>query len=66
MNRHNDEERRLWVLKDEGLYRLYYATYRCQKGGLQGFIRSNRKLIDEAIDNVVSGAKPSHYKAYGG
>ena len=59
-NRRNDEERRLWVLNDEGLYKWQRSS------GLdvRAFIRANRKELDEVIDNVVNGKKPAHYLAY--
>jgi hypothetical protein len=60
--RHNDEERRQWVLNDEGLYNCQQSS----RQSLKTWIRENRALIDEAIDNVTSGAKPTHYLAYGG
>lgn len=57
----NDEERRLWVLNDEGLYNLQQRSGRT----VRGFVRENRPLIDEVIHYVVEGVKPSHYLAYG-
>jgi hypothetical protein len=57
----NDEERRLWVLNDEGLYNMQ------QQSGLstREFIKQNRALIDEVIANVTGHKKPAHYLAYG-
>jgi hypothetical protein len=75
----NDEERRQWVLNDEGLYRWYIAEKNdkggCfprhkrsadELGGIAGFVRRHRAEIDAIIDNVQSGAKPAHYLVYGG
>jgi len=59
---HNDAEREQWVDNDEGLYNLWRAaSFRMSK---REFIRKNRALIDQVIDNVVSGKKHSHYLAY--
>lgn len=58
----NDEERRQWVLNDEGLY-LWWKQSRI--GSIREFIRQNRKEIDEAINNVTSGRKRQHYLRYG-
>ncbi len=45
----NDEERRQWVLNDEGLY-----NWRQSSGlTLRQFIRANRAEIDGAIRNVT-------------
>ena len=56
----NDEERRQWVLNDEGLYNEQ------QRSGLsmRAFIKQHRVFIDEIIENVVSGRKPAHYLVY--
>jgi hypothetical protein len=59
----NDNERREWVMNDEGLYRMA-MEYRGQ-GGVTAFIRANRAMIDECIENVTSGKKPAHYLEYG-
>ncbi len=59
--RRNDEERRLWVLNDEGLYNLQLASRKPTKI----WIRENRELIDKVIDNVESGNKRPHYLRYG-
>jgi hypothetical protein len=61
--RHNDEERRLWVLNDEGLY-SYWPSER-PRIGLKRWIKENRSMIDECIDMVISGDKPAHYLRYG-
>lgn len=56
----NNEERRLWILNDEGLYNLY------QRSGLsmRMFIKTWKDTIDDVIDNVVSGKKRAHYLEY--
>lgn len=46
-NRINDEERRLWVLNDEGLY----LWHRKSGKSMRTFIRENRKEIDQFIIN---------------
>ncbi len=60
--KHNDEERRQWVLNDEGLYDWYRGT----RMTVTAFIKAHRKEIDEVIDNVNSGARRQHYLKYGG
>lgn len=62
MNKHDDSERRLWVLNDEGLYLKQQASGL----PLRVWAAQNRALIDSVIDNVVGGRKPAHYLAYGG
>lgn len=61
-NRINDEERRVWIENDEGLYYLQ------RRSGLsmRQFIRKNRAVIDEVIVAVRDGKKPAHYLVYGG
>lgn len=59
--KHNDDERRQWILNDEGLYNLQ----RSSRLTMREFIRRNRAEIDAVIDNVLSGNKPAHYLAYG-
>jgi len=61
-DRHNDEERRLWVVNDEGLYDMQRGSGKSVKA----WIRENRALIDECIDGVVSGEHRAHYLKYGG
>jgi hypothetical protein len=56
----NDEDRRQWVLNDEGLYNMA----RREKGGVSAFIRKNRAMIDEVTGNISSGRKQQHYLAY--
>lgn len=62
MARRNDEERRLWVLNDEGLYNWQQESGK----SVRQFIRENRQEIDELINNVLDGRKPSHYLVDGG
>lgn len=59
----NDDDRRQWVLNDEGLYRMF----RGWRGGyaIREFIRAHREQIDEIIDNVESGRRKAHYLVYG-
>ena len=56
----NDEERRQWVANDEGLYN----EQRRSRKSMTRFIRENRALIDEIVENVKGGTKPAHYLAY--
>lgn len=46
----NDEERRLWVLNDEGLYNWWQST----RLPLRKFLRDNRVEIDAAIDRALN------------
>lgn len=66
MERLNDEERRQWVLNDEGLYRRYIADGGTERGNIRAWIRKNRALIDEVVGNIRSGRKQAHYLVYGG
>lgn len=45
----NDNERRLWVLNDEGLYNWW----RGNRQPIQEFIRENRAELDRLIDAVL-------------
>lgn len=56
----SNEERRLWVLNDEGLYNLH------RRSGLpmKVFIKRWRDTIDDVINNVISGRKQAHYLEY--
>jgi len=56
-----DKERRLWVLNDEGLYNQMIRT---GSSDVYKFIKNNRDEIDKIINNVTSGKKQAHYKAY--
>lgn len=60
MRRISDEERRQWMLNDEGLYN----EQRRSGLSMRAFIKEHRAFIDEIIENVVSGRKPAHYLAY--
>ena len=60
---HNDEERRVFSLSDEGLYRASLSFN--GKGGMTAFVKANRVLIDEVMDNIHSGKKKEHYLVYG-
>ena len=57
----NDEDRRLLILNDEGLYNWW------RESGLpiRTFIRANRAQITEVIEYVTSGRKRQHYLVYG-
>lgn len=58
----NDEDRYLWILNDEGLYKLWRGTR--PKLSAKKFIRSHRAEIDEVITNITEGKAPAHYLAY--
>jgi len=45
----NNEERRLWVLNDEGLYRWWMRS----RKGMRAFIKENREEIDAGIRRVL-------------
>lgn len=62
MSRLNDDERRQWVLNDEGLFTVKMQS----RLSMREFIRQNRGFIDEVITNVLDGKKPAHYLRYGG
>jgi hypothetical protein len=49
-NRINDEERRLWVLNDEGLYRIW----RLSRKPLKTFIRDNRAELTACIESYLN------------
>jgi len=57
----NDEDRRLWVLNDEGLYNWWRGSGR----PIRAFIRANREQLDEVIGNMISGRRRQHYLVYG-
>lgn len=46
----DDEERRMWVMNDEGLYNWW----RSSRMGLYAFIKKNRKEITDAINSVLN------------
>jgi hypothetical protein len=58
----NDEDRRQWILNDEGLYLMQQGS----RLPMKKFIRENRAFIDEVINNVRGNKKPAHYLVYGG
>lgn len=63
----NDMERELWIDNDEGLYNWYISWLGQGKGhgsSKREFIRSHRRDIDSAIENMTSGRKRQHYLAY--
>ena len=45
----NDDERRLWVLNDEGLY----SWFTCSRQSMRAFLKDNRAEIDACILGVV-------------
>lgn len=49
----NDEERRLWILNDEGLYLWWRRECRGERY-LATFIRKNRAEIDAIIDGTLA------------
>ncbi len=57
----NNEDRRQWILNDEGLYNWHRST----RLPMAQFIRENREELDRCILNVLDGTKPAHYLAYG-
>ncbi len=61
MSRHNDNQRSDWLDNDEGLYNLWRGSNVSKRQ----FIRENREMIDEVMDNVLCGKKQAHYLVYG-
>lgn len=57
----NDKDRREWVLSDEGLYNMQRAS----SVSLKEWVKRNRAMIDEVIDNINSGRRKEHYLVYG-
>jgi len=51
-----------WIDNDEGLYNWWKSSHMSKSQ----FIRENRAELVSCINNVTSGKKPAHYKAYGG
>jgi hypothetical protein len=49
----NNEERRLWVLNDQGLYNMW----RDAKGPLAVFIREHKEEIDKHIHFTINRAR---------
>lgn len=62
----SNEELRLWVLNDEGLWLDYERWSRRNTGGMRGYIRENREFLVAAITPVIEGDKPAHHLRYGG
>ena len=60
-NRITNEERRLWIINDEGLYNWQTSS----KLSLGRFILQNKHEIDAVINNVLSGKKRAHYLVHG-
>lgn len=58
----NDDQRRQWVLNDEGLYDVFIASGQ----SMTAFLRANRRLIDEVCETVRVGQQPAHFLKYGG
>lgn len=56
----NDQERIQWVDNDEGLHNEWKRS----KLSKREFVKRNRAMLTEAINNVTSGKKPAHYLAY--
>ncbi len=61
MRKITNEDRRLWILNDEGLYNWQIGS----KLPLQKFIKENKTEIDAVINNVLSGKNRAHYLVYG-
>lgn len=49
----NDEERRQWVLNDEGLYNWWKSSHM----GLYAFINKNREEITNCIERALEPKK---------
>lgn len=58
----NNTEREQWIDNDEGLYNLWRASGLSKRN----FIKENKTLIDEVIENITTGKKKAHYLCYGG
>ena len=57
----DDEERRQWVLNDEGLYNWY----RSSRMSLKAFIKENRKELTDIINKAL-GNEPEDDRVFGG
>lgn len=55
MTRRNDDERRLWVLNDEGLY-IWFTRSRLS---MRMFIQENRAELDACIDAALEPRRTS-------
>ena len=60
----NDEERRHWVMNDEGLYSLFLGSWERRHGGVKAFVRNHRALIDAAIHAITTARELAHYIKY--
>jgi len=58
--RRNDEERRQWVLNDEGLYNWHRAS----RQSMREFIRENREELDAAIDRALATPPAKSWRDY--
>lgn len=56
----NDSDREQWVSNDEGLYNMQRRSHL----PMREFIKQNRTIIDEVINNVTNSVKPAHYLMY--
>lgn len=61
-----NDELRLWVLNDEGLWLDYERWSRRNTGGIRGYIRENRDFLIAAVKPVIDGERPAHRLIYGG
>jgi hypothetical protein len=57
----NDRQRQEYVDNDEGLYDAQRRSGQPRRE----WVRENRALIDEVIENVASGKNRQHYLKYG-
>jgi hypothetical protein len=58
----DDEERRQWVLNDEGLYNWY----RSSRMGLYVFIKANRKELTDIINKQLGNEPEEDNRVFGG
>ncbi len=56
----NDEERRLWVLNDEGLYSWWQGS----RQPIRAFIRDNRAELDAAIARALAPPPAKTWRDY--
>jgi hypothetical protein len=50
----NDAEREMWINNDEGLNTAKRDFSRFHNGGMRGFIRANRQMIDAVIGAALN------------
>jgi hypothetical protein len=50
----NDREREMWVLNDEVLYEHHEHWKRRNKGGMRGYLKEHREVIDAWIRRVTT------------